>query len=129
MRAAFRGLGASPGRVDAVVAIGAEAALSAAAGGARVALFLHDSEVEDTPAIRASAALVTASGGLTSDAAIVARALGVACVTGCTGLRVGLREGAVFDAESGAQVARDGDPVQVDGRSGEVLFSPAAAPG
>jgi len=117
-----QGLGASAGVAEGVLALSASDALLRAARGERVVLVLRDFEPEDGPAVRASVALVTTVGGLTSDAAIVARALGLVCVTGCAGLWVergdaGLRvvtEGAETRVEAGAWVRVDGTTGRVE---------------
>ena len=62
--------------------------------------------------------IVTALGGATSHAAVVARALGKPCITGCRGLEVDL------DARQctlGGQIIREGDQISIDGATGEVF--------
>ncbi|AZS14303.1 phosphoenolpyruvate--protein phosphotransferase [Paenibacillus lutimineralis] len=74
-------------------------------------LFAHDLKPSDTAQIDKSKviAFVTETGGKTSHTAIIAKALGIAAVVGCSGV---------------LQHVQSGDPVIVDGFSGEVMVSP-----
>ena len=59
-----------------------------AAAGESVIFFRIETDSEDMPALRVAAGIVTTLGGLTSDAAIVARSLGKPCIAGCSSLVV-----------------------------------------
>ncbi len=100
-----RGLAASPGAAAGRLALPAD--FDTAAGDARV-LVIDDAAPEDAIAIRAAAAIIATSGGLTADAAIAARALRKPCVVSAP-VRLGDRN----------QPAR-GDWVTVDGSTGEI---------
>jgi pyruvate,orthophosphate dikinase len=121
----FVGLGASPGVAEGVLALRTEDALAWAAQGHRVVLALRDVDAEDTPAVRGCAALVTTAGGLTSDAAIVARALGIPCVTGCTTVTVSGSTLRVADASGAVRAVPSGARVRVDGGAGRVRWEGA----
>lgn len=121
----FIGLGASPGVAEGVLALRTEDALAWAAQGRRVVLALRDVDAEDTPAVRVCAALVTTAGGLTSDAAIVARALGIPCVTGCMTVTVGASALRVADASGAVRAVPSRARVWVDGTTGRVRWAGA----
>lgn len=121
----FVGLGASPGVAEGVLALRTEDALAWAAQGHRVVLALRDVDAEDTPAVRVCVALVTTAGGLTSDAAIVARALGIPCVTGCTTVTVSGSTLRVADASGAVRAVPSGARVRVDGGAGRVRWAGA----
>lgn len=118
----FVGLGASRGVVEGVLALCAEDACAWAAEGLPVVLVLRDVEAEDTPVVRLCAALVTTAGGLTSDAAIVARALGIPCVTGCAAVTVAAPVLRVADDAGAVRAVPSGARVEVDGGAGRVRW-------
>ncbi|MFP5345903.1 MAG: pyruvate, phosphate dikinase [Actinomycetes bacterium] len=114
-----RGLPASPGAAVGQVALDAETAVRWAAEGRRVVLVRPETSPDDLAGMVASTAVVTARGGVTSHAAVVARGMGRTCVAGAGDL--------VLDADrrtvtglAGVVVA-EGDVVSVDGTSGEVF--------
>jgi pyruvate,orthophosphate dikinase len=82
---------------------------------------------EDVPGIQASAGIVTTRGGLTGDAAIVARSLGKPCIAGCAPLRGDYandrltvwRDSTADDADV---VLVKGDVITIDGGRGEIFF-------
>jgi pyruvate,orthophosphate dikinase len=83
-----------------------------------VVLVRSDASPEDAPAVRAAVAVATASGGLTSHAAVMSRALGKPCAVSVSSLRI--RGGDVFVERSGQPPERlvAGDLVTVDGTRG-----------
>jgi pyruvate,orthophosphate dikinase len=97
----------------------ADEAEALAAQGERVVLVRHETNPDDFHGMVASQAIVTARGGMTSHAAVVARGMGKCCVVGCTDLQIdyGLQ---LFTAGS-ARVSR-GEWITVDGSSGRVLL-------
>jgi pyruvate,orthophosphate dikinase len=120
-----RGLGASPGAATGVVAIEVDDALARAAAGQKVVLVRSDASPEDAPAVRAAVGVATASGGLTSHAAVMSRALGRPCAVSVSNLRV--RGDHVMAELPGGRTVRlaAGDVVSVDGGRG-LLVSGAA---
>lgn len=112
-----RGLGASPGVAVGRLATSVEDARRLAAAGEPVVLARPDTSTADIDGFAAAAAIVTASGGRTSHAALVARQMGRPCVVACEALRVD-------DAAGGARAATAiaaGDWLSVDGDRGLVF--------
>ena len=72
---------------------------------------------EDIHGMHAAAGILTARGGMTSHAAVVARGMGRACVSGASDVRFDEVSGKVFIAD---QVLAEGDVITIDGTSGEV---------
>lgn len=83
-----KGQAASPGRATGPLALSAEAALELAARGTPAIFVRNEMNASDVPAIRASAGVVIARGGITADGAVAARALGKPCIVGCSTLIV-----------------------------------------
>lgn len=116
-RAFAKGLPASPGAVVGRAVFSPTKAKEMAGKGERVVLVRHDTSPDDLPGMLASVAIVTAVGGETSHAAVVARGLGRAAVVGCNGLSVGGRE-----ASCGNKKIKEGDLVSVSGDTGMVVL-------
>src|SRR5690606_37199759 len=83
-----KGMGASPGTATGEIVFRSEYAVALSGQGKKVILVRIETTQEDVPGMRAAEGIVTTRGGLTGDAAIVARALGKPCITGCPPLRV-----------------------------------------
>lgn len=114
-----RGLPASPGAAVGKVVFDSEEATRMAEAGEDVILVRVETSPEDIHGMYAARAIVTARGGMTSHAAVVARGMGRPCVCGAGGL--------VIDTEARAfrfagRVVKAGDIITVDGASGEVLL-------
>ena len=114
-----RGLAASPGAAVGEVALDSATAVRWAAQGRRVVLVRPETSPDDLAGMVASVAVVTARGGVTSHAAVVARGMGRTCVAGAADLHVDLAARRVTGRD-GALV-EEGDLVSVDGTSGEVV--------
>ncbi len=112
-----RGLGASPGAASGRVAIDVDDAVRRAAAGERIVLVRSDASPEDAPAVRAATAVATASGGLTSHAAVMSRALGRPCAVSVSNLRVRPNE-VLVEGRGATQRLVPGDLVTVDGTRG-----------
>jgi pyruvate,orthophosphate dikinase len=80
-----------------------------------VVLVRTDIATDDLSGIAAAAGVLTATGGRTAHAAVVARQLGKACVVGCGALRV---DAASRTCTVGPRVFREGDVITIDGGSG-----------
>jgi pyruvate,orthophosphate dikinase len=120
-----RGLAASPGAATGHVAIDVEDALRRAAAGEPVVLVRSDASPEDAPAVRAAVGVATASGGLTSHAAVMSRALGRPCVVSVSNLRV-YADHVRADLGGGRSVRLSpGDLVSVDGAKGWLVSGAA----
>lgn len=120
-----RGVGASPGLASGAIVFRTEDAVRLAAEGQVVVLLRIDTNAEDVPGIRAAAGVIATRGGITGDAAIVARTLGKPCIAGCAPMRVdyGTRTCTVVSeafAEHADVVLREGDLITFDGGTGEI---------
>ena len=112
-----KGLNASPGAACGHVVFTAEDAKAWAAEGKKVVLVRHETSPEDIEGMQASEGILTARGGRTSHAAVVARGMGTCCVAGCGELRI--NEAGKF-ARLGGQTIREGDIISIDGGTGKV---------
>ena len=110
-----RGQGASPGRATGPLALSSAAAVELGARGTPSIYVRNEMDADDVPAIRASAGVVIARGGITADGAIAARALGKPCIVGCSGLVVTQGELRSDDVRLFA-----GATVTIDGTTGEI---------
>jgi len=113
------GLPASPGAASGKVVFDADEAQSLAAAGERVILVRQETNPDDFHGMVAAQAIVTARGGVTSHAAVVARGMGKCCVVGCGALEIDY--GPQLFAAGPMKVSR-GDWITVDGTSGSVLL-------
>ena len=113
----LRGLPASPGAACGEVVLTADDAEAAAAAGKSVILVRLETSPEDIHGMHAAAGILTARGGMTSHAAVVARGMGRACVCGASGLRIDQEEGLVH---LGDKTLKAGEIITIDGGSGEV---------
>ena len=113
------GLPASPGAASGVVVFDADEAEARAASGEKVILVRHETNPDDFHGMVAAQAVVTARGGMTSHAAVVARGMGRCCVVGCDALQIDYGQ-QLFTAGN-VKVSR-GDWITVDGTSGRVLL-------
>jgi len=111
-----KGLAASPGAASGAVVFSADIAEQEAARGVDVILVRRETSPEDIHGMHAARGILTATGGMTSHAAVVARGMGKCCVAGCGELEVGdLR------ARIGATEVREGDIITLDGSTGEIF--------
>ncbi len=113
-----KGLPASPGAACGQVVFSADAAEAAAKAGKRVILVRQETSPEDIHGMHASQGILTARGGMTSHAAVVARGMGKCCVVGSTEIEIDYRKG-VFKTRG--KVIKKGDYLTLDGGAGEVL--------
>ena len=116
---AVRGIGASGGVAVGLAAFDAATAERMAANGDPVILIRSDISTADVKGIAAARGIVTASGGRTAHAALIARQLGKACVVGCAGLAVNSDAKA---AKLDGGTIREGDWISLDGTTGEVFL-------
>ena len=114
-----RGLPASPGAAVGEVVFSAEQAEMKAKGGAKVILVRTETSPEDIVGMHASEGVLTAKGGMTSHAAVVARGMGKSCVAGCGALAINYDQGLM---RIGEHLIREGDPLTIDGSTGEVML-------
>jgi pyruvate,orthophosphate dikinase len=115
-----KGLNAGPGAASGKVALSAQDAEEMAAKGDPVILVRIETSPEDIKGMDASEGILTARGGMTSHAALVARQMGKVCVAGCGSLKVNYRERTI-GVEGKNDVIKEGDYISIDGTTGEVL--------
>ncbi len=115
-RLLLTGIGACPGQVSGDLVLDPDRATEAARSGRTVILARPITSPADLDGMIASVGIVTATGGSTSHAAVVARALGTPCVVGAGRLRVDLQARTVAVAD---RVVEEGEPVSLDGGTGE----------
>jgi pyruvate,orthophosphate dikinase len=114
-----RGLPASPGAAVGRVVFSAEDAQEWAERGEKVILVRQETSPEDIHGMHAAQGVLTARGGMTSHAAVVARGMGKCCVAGCGDLSIDYKK--ELFTTNGATV-RKGEWVTIDGGTGEVIL-------
>ncbi len=115
-----KGLPASPGAATGKVVFDAEQAVEMAGRGEKVILVRTETSAEDIHGMAAAQAILTATGGMTSHAAVVARGMGKTCVAGCSDIAIDYSAGH-FRSSGGVTVSR-GDYISVDGTEGIVYL-------
>ena len=114
-----RGLPASPGAASGKVVFNSDEAERRAAAGEKILLVRIETSPEDIHGMHAATGILTARGGMTSHAAVVARGMGRPCVSGAGSIRVD------YKAEQftvGGRVVKKNDIITIDGAKGEVMF-------
>lgn len=114
-----RGLPASPGAASGVVVFNSEDAESRVKQGEKVLLVRIETSPEDIHGMHASEGILTARGGMTSHAAVVARGMGKPCVSGAGGVRIDYKN-KVFTA--GGIKVKEGEIITINGTTGEVIL-------
>jgi pyruvate,orthophosphate dikinase len=121
-----KGLPASPGAAIGKIVFTASAAEAAAAKGETVLLVRTETSPEDIHGMKAAAGILTARGGMTSHAAVVARGMGKCCITACTSLRVDAGKKIAMFVGGGKEVKlKEWDLLTLDGSTGEVFLGTA----
>jgi len=115
---AARALGASPGAACGKIVFTAEDAKEWKARGEKVILVRLETSPEDIEGMKASQGILTARGGMTSHAAVVARGMGTCCVSGCSSITN-------FDEDSktfvlAGKTYKEGDVISIDGSTGNI---------
>ncbi|HYJ52214.1 MAG TPA: pyruvate, phosphate dikinase, partial [Allosphingosinicella sp.] len=114
-----KGLPASPGAACGKAVFDADTAEKWAAAGEKIILVRIETSPEDIHGMHAAEGILTARGGMTSHAAVVARGMGRPCVSGAGGLAIDYR-GRLMRV--GGHEIREGDLITLDGSSGEVML-------
>ena len=115
-----KGLNAGPGAASGKVALNAEDAYEMAKEGEPVILVRIETSPEDIKGMNAADGILTARGGMTSHAALVARQMGKVCVAGCGTLQINYKERKIT-VEGKNLVVNEGDFISIDGTTGEVI--------
>ena len=115
---AGKGLNASPGAATGLIVFDPDTAVEWAGAGKPVILVRTETTPDDVHGMIAAKGVLTAKGGATSHAAVVARGMGKPCVSGVEELSVDER---TRTAKLGAHVLNEGDPITIDGTLGNVV--------
>ncbi len=118
-----RGLPASPGAAVGHAVFDADRAEQQGRGGHRVILVREETKPEDIHGFFASQGILTARGGKTSHAAVVARGMGKPCVAGAEGIHVDVQMRKAFIGE---YAISEGDLITIDGTTGDVYLGEVA---
>jgi pyruvate,orthophosphate dikinase len=114
-----KGLPASPGAAVGTVVFSADEAEARAKAGEKVVLVRIETSPEDIHGMHAAQGILTARGGMTSHAAVVARGMGKCCIAGCGSLRIDYQ---AKEMRVDGHVVRAGDAITLDGSTGEVML-------
>ena len=114
-----KGLPAGPGGAVGKIVFTAEDAVAAQQRGEKVILVREETNPEDVEGMRAADGLLTARGGMTSHAALVARGWGKCCIVGCDALHITLKDGA-RELRIGDKTYKEGDVFSLNGSKGLV---------
>ena len=114
-----KGLPASPGAAYGQVVFNAETAVDWVENGKKVILVRAETSPEDIAGMNAASGILTARGGMTSHAAVVARGMGKCCVSGCDAIVV-MEKAKMFKV--GDIEVKEGDLITIDGTAGEVFL-------
>src|SRR5207244_2653022 len=112
------GLNASPGAAVGKAVFSADTAVEWAGRGERVVLVRIETSPDDFHGMAVAQGILTARGGATSHAAVVARQIGKPCVAGVHELQVNYANGS---ATANGVTFKEGDPISLDGSTGEVF--------
>ncbi len=116
---AARGLNASPGAASGKIVLDADTAVERGKGGEAVILVRWETTPDDIHGLIQSKGVLTAHGGMTSHAAVVARGMGKPCVAGCEGLEIDV---ATKTVTLGGHMLHEGDVITIDGGTGRVII-------
>ena len=116
-----KGLPAGPGGAVGVIALTSEKAKEYQAAGIKNILVREETNPEDVEGMRAADGILTARGGMTSHAALVARGWGKCCIVGCDAVKIDLEKGIV--TIDGRQF-KEGDTLALNGSKGYVYAEP-----
>jgi len=115
---AAKGLNASPGAATGKVVLDADSAEDRGRRGEDVILVRWETTPDDIHGLLEARGVLTAQGGMTSHAAVVARGMGKPCVAGCEGLTIDLDSRRL---KIGKRELAEGDVITIDGGTGDVI--------
>jgi pyruvate,orthophosphate dikinase len=113
-----KGLPASPGAASGAIVLDADTAEKRAEMGEAVILVRVETSPEDIHGMHAAKGILTARGGMTSHAAVVARGMGRPCVSGASGLSIDMKTRTL---RMGNRELKEGDILTLDGASGDIM--------
>ncbi len=117
------GLPASPGAASGVIVLDADQAEQAANRGDKVILVRVETSPEDIHGMHAAQGILTARGGMTSHAAVVARGMGRPCVSGASAVSIDMKARTL---RIGQHELKEGDTLTLDGANGQVMAGEVA---
>jgi pyruvate,orthophosphate dikinase len=117
-RVLAKGLNAGPGAASGRIVFNAPDAVEWKKNGEKVILVRIETSPEDIKGMDAAEGILTARGGMTSHAALVARQMGKVCVAGCSTLEIDYKARTMTVK---GQTLREGDWISIDGTTGEVI--------
>ncbi|WP_420642630.1 pyruvate, phosphate dikinase [Candidatus Leptofilum sp.] len=117
------GLPASPGAATGIVVLTPDDALVYSEQGHPIILVRHETSPDDFHGMAVAEAILTARGGMTSHAAVVARGMGTPCIVGADAIQISEEEGYFYTKE---HKVRRGDWITIDGSTGSVLLGQVA---
>lgn len=113
-----KGLPASPGAASGAIVLDADTAEKRAEMGEAVVLVRVETSPEDIHGMHAAKGILTARGGMTSHAAVVARGMGRPCVSGASGLSIDMKTRTL---RMGNRELKEGDVITLDGATGDIM--------
>ena len=116
-RVVGQGLPAGPGAASGRIALTANKAVEMHAAGEQVILVRHETSPEDIHGMAASSGFLTARGGMTSHAAVVARQMGRVCIVGCDAVEVNEKKNHL---KIGPATFKEGDYLSINGFKGKI---------
>lgn len=111
------GLAASPGAATGQIYFTAQDVINAAKKGIDAILVRHETSPEDIEGMQSSKGILTLLGGMTSHAAVVARGMGICCVSGCEDLIIDMKKKTLSSKEF---TFKEGDYISINGTTGQV---------
>ncbi len=118
-----KGLPASPGAASGVVVFSSQEAEKRADNGENVLLVRIETSPDDIKGMHVSQGILTARGGMTSHAAVVARGMGTPCVSGASNLEIDYKA-KIFKASD--KIIKEGDIITINGNNGDVMLGRVA---
>ncbi len=125
IKALAKGLPASPGAAVGQVVFNADDAMEGAKKGKKTILVRQETSPEDVGGMAAAEGILTATGGMTSHAAVVARGMGKCCIAGCGAINIEGSSFSVKDASGKVIKVKQGDYLTLNGSTGEVILGQA----
>ncbi|MDD3679436.1 MAG: pyruvate, phosphate dikinase [Candidatus Shapirobacteria bacterium] len=118
VRVIAKGLAASPGAATGTVVFTADEAEEKGKAGQRVILVRPETSPDDVHGVLQAQGVLTARGGMTSHAAVVARGLGKPCVSGCESIDINLKK---KQFTTNSQTVKSGSVITINGSTGEII--------
>lgn len=118
-----RGLPAAPGAATGALVFSSLDAVEATQSGQKVLLVRPETNPDDIHGMHVAEGVLTSRGGMTSHAAVVARGMGIPCVSGASSIRIDVQAQTL---QAAGRTFRRGDIITIDGNSGEIIAGDVA---